>query len=694
MAYSYTAFTGNGSTTQYAVAFPYIRREHVAVTVAGVPSTFTWVNNSLIQMDAAPANGAAVRVYRTTPIDAPLVDFADGSTLVAADLDTNSRQSIYIQQELDDAQADNLPNVIPNGNKGDITTSVGGTVWAINTGAVTEAKINNGAVTSAKILDGTIVNADVNASAGIAATKLAFTQSGTGATARTVDSKLKDVVSAKDFGAVGDGATDDTAAIQAALSTTAKVVQLGQGSTYLVTAALASSVSDRVIVGDGSTITTNGSILAANAVLTLSGARSKALNLRLTGIAGTTLCSAIQLTSGDSCEVSGCHISDFTNGAGIVATSSATKHVIANNHLNNCNPVSFGGLQYGSIHCNADKTLISGNRIANADLTGISTFAGKYLTIKSNYIEGKSGSATAGGILLDGYTVGCVIDSNTINGCKVEGIQIAGSVSGYGAQSRDHIISNNCILEAEYSGITLYGADADAVVNVNITGNQIKSLFTINRGIELNRCSGVNITGNYVYGYATGIQVPNAAPNVTVNSNVFEAQLTYGVLAHGRYWTVSENRIIGRAGGTTTGIVFNGSAVAGDQLISGNFIQNCLKGIDGTFSTAQPTHVRGNRFNANTTDFTYSGDSPNSSSGNAFNDILSGTFTLAGGIAAVFNSNIRANDKINIWFLNWGAGSQATVGQQQITEISAGNRFVVESTKAIDVSQLAYEIVR
>jgi parallel beta-helix repeat protein len=228
MAYSYTAFTGNGSTTQYAVAFAYIRREHVAVTVAGVPATFTWVNNSLIQMDAAPANGAAVRVYRTTPISAPLVDFADGATLVAADLDTNSRQSIYIQQELDDAQTDNLPNVIPNGNKGDITTSVGGTVWAINTGAVTEAKLAANAVTSGKIADGTIDNADVNASAGIVASKLAFTQAGTGATARTIDSKLKDVVSVKDFGA-GQGGANDAVLIQAAIDA---VSAAGGGTVY------------------------------------------------------------------------------------------------------------------------------------------------------------------------------------------------------------------------------------------------------------------------------------------------------------------------------------------------------------------------------------------------------------------------------------------------------------------------------
>lgn len=39
-----------------------------------------------------------------------------------------------------------------------------------------------------------------------------FTQSGTGAVARTVQDKLREVVSVKDFGAVGDGITDDTAA--------------------------------------------------------------------------------------------------------------------------------------------------------------------------------------------------------------------------------------------------------------------------------------------------------------------------------------------------------------------------------------------------------------------------------------------------------------------------------------------------
>lgn len=50
--------------------------------------------------------------------------------------------------------------------------------------------------------------------------QVTFLQTGTGAVARTVDDKLKETISVKDFGATGNGSTDDTAAIALAIAAT------------------------------------------------------------------------------------------------------------------------------------------------------------------------------------------------------------------------------------------------------------------------------------------------------------------------------------------------------------------------------------------------------------------------------------------------------------------------------------------
>jgi len=73
------------------------------------------------------------------------------------------------------------------------------------------------------------------------ASAITYNQGGTGAQDRTVRGKLQETVSVKDFGAVGDGVTDDTAAIQAAIdyldAGNGGVVYLGRGK-YRITTSL------------------------------------------------------------------------------------------------------------------------------------------------------------------------------------------------------------------------------------------------------------------------------------------------------------------------------------------------------------------------------------------------------------------------------------------------------------------------
>ena len=122
----------------------------------------------------------------------------------------------------------------------------------------------------------------------------------TGSTqARAIKDRFADVVNVKDFGATGDGTTDDTSSIQAALNTTAKAVYFPEG-TYVIQATsettgdfpLTSTVADRNIYGEG-VITANTIIKRA---FSITGDRT---DISLDCDGNSKICSFIKVEADD-----------------------------------------------------------------------------------------------------------------------------------------------------------------------------------------------------------------------------------------------------------------------------------------------------------------------------------------------------------------------------------------------------------
>jgi hypothetical protein len=390
-----------------------------------------------------------------------------------------------------------------------------------------------------------------------------FVQSGLGAVTRTAQAKMRDIVSVKDFGAVGDGVADDTVAIQAAaaaISATGGTLYIPKG-TYFITGFFNISGSNVRITGDGmgasvikvgawvDGIRVSDGYPSPNSVLenitienlTIDGNRAGYVN-------------GPNDTYGNGVNINACDYVTIRN----VQVKDAAEQSIVSTYWQ----VPAGNIQQSVVIDSCVVINAPQNRIA----IGVEG-RGRSAKITNNTVEFSNNGVV--GIYL-GHAVGsgtdngyCVVSNNVVNGSGVNTVGVRVEDNMYNITIANNVISG-CDISIRCS------SNAQSTFAYSVLGNQCIDWST--GGILLFPMFGAD-----------------TALSIVANNRIFAtspAATSWGIIATSK--TNCIGNIIGSA--QTAGIAINGN----NCVVSGNDIDNSA-GYSIDFGSSNGSYIFGNK---------------------------------------------------------------------------------------------------
>ena len=391
------------------------------------------------------------------------------------------------------------------------------------------------------------------------ANSVTYLPAGTGAVETTVQTKLRESVSVKDFGAKGDGTTDDTAAIQAAID---HVSATGTYGTVIIPPSSGEYIFTQIqnkakvtLLGTGGVLklkdnTANDASANFYPVYNLTGDEVTYDGLIIDGnSANNTLynvCDSITCT-GEGSIVRNCKLLDAADSG--ITFSYAKRGQCINNYIKGAKDAGIYVNNSSETSDEIQGAVISGNICENCDYGGIN------LKRSTGYV---------------------VVTNNTISNCG-NGFTVEDFGTGSGGNPSHLLISNNLCKDIGYNFRTLSPAPSESGLIVQlskycvVSGNKFVNVS--GQVFVLDGAQYCSVTGNNFRGYTTN-------PRPTGFGNV-GLMLTVRSSVSPDYNTISGNVI--------TGCEDEGIYVTAGEYNS--ITGNVVKDIDGAGASNQAFRI-------------------------------------------------------------------------------------------------------
>lgn len=532
-------------------------------------------------------------------------------------------------------------------------------------------------VTAAITAGGTSTLATLGLSSG--SSLVGALQSGTGAVAITLQDFLRGVfVTLKQFGAVLDGTTDDSAAVQLALNT-GKAIYLAAGVTCYCASTVTMSVAGTLLFGPG-TLKFNAAAAAGSTLLSITANRCTVDGITI-DMASANTARAITPIGTDGTTIRSV---TFLNGGQFNIRASG---LVRNLKVLHCVQQTIGYM-----------VLIQDPDASSYGFEAIGNVFEHPASGQGDCIEINAPT--------NGFT-DFVITGNRITGAF--GVALVAGIGIGVANGQRGTISDNIVTNCEGDGIHVENASKSISILGNTVTGCATSLTTTTGGIGVaNSCQDIEVDGNTVNG--TGSLRPGIATfssvgtfnlNITISNNVIDSTPKEGMsldsitVGHVRGNTITNPNTTNTA--TIAGIRFPGfSNVTSRVQVRGNTIvqgTNAVRSvIFATPAKATQCTVAENDFTGCTTPSIDDGTNAVDRFGNRMStDSMYGTLTLTAGTATTV-ANGNTNTIQNIVLTPSNAAARA-LGVPFVASIVSGTSFTLTSAVAAGTETYSYRIL-